>query len=411
MKAEIISIGTELLLGQIVDTNSRYIAEKLTEFGYDIHYIKTVGDNFKRIVSSFKKAEKRADLIITTGGLGPTKDDLTRKALAEAVNKDLYLNRELKEDIEEYFAEHNYNITKNNYRQAYIPKEADSIPNENGTAPGIIYENKNSLFICLPGVPLEMKNMMENMVIPLLKRRSDDFIYSRTLNLFGIGESSLETKIADILKNQDNPTLALLAGKGEVSIRITAKGRNKNELKDKVKKKEREIRDQVGRYIYGIDDSSLPSVAGEHLNNKGLTLAVAESCTGGLLGHRLTQIPGSSNYFNGGAVVYSNNSKVNLLGVDEILLKKKGAVSRGVAGEMAEGVSDKYNSDIGIGITGIAGPGGGTPEKPVGLIYIAIKMVEKESVWQLNLKGDRKYNKWMSSQYALFYLLKLLRKI
>lgn len=410
MKAEIISIGTEILLGDIVDTNSKYIAEYLKDLGYDIHYMTSVGDNQKRLTEVLKNAIKRSDLVITTGGLGPTEDDLTRQAIAKATNKKLYKDDDLLNSIKDYFKQKNYNMTKNNYSQAYLPEGAKVIKNKWGTAPGILLKNNGYMIISLPGVPSEMKKMFNNYIIEELQKDSKEIILSKTLHFFGIGESTLETKLKNILENQDNPTLALLAGKGEVKLRITAKGVNKNKLKKMISTKEKIVRKKAGKYIYGVNDTNLAKEIHYFLSEKNLNISFAESCTGGLLGHRITQIPGSSRVFDGGYVVYSNESKIRLLNIKREIIKNEGAVSKKTAKAMANNIKKEFGTDIGVGVTGIAGPGGGTAEKPVGLVYIGISYNDKNIVHELNLKYSRVFNKWMTSQYVFYYLLNFLQQ-
>ena len=405
LKAEIISIGTEILLGDIVDTNSKYIAEHLKDLGYDIHYMTAVGDNQKRVINVLKRAIERSDLVITTGGLGPTEDDLTRQAIAKATDKNLYQDENLLNSIKEYFDQKNYNMTKNNYSQAFLPEGAKVIKNNWGTAPGILLKESDYMIISLPGVPSEMKKMFSNYILKELQKYSEKTILSKTLHFFGIGESTLETKLKNILENQNNPTLALLAGEGEVKLRITAKGENKNKLKDMISKKEKLIRKKVGKYIYGVNNTDLAKEIYNILLKRKLTISLAESCTGGLISHRLTQIPGSSKVFKGSYVVYSNEAKINLLDIDREIIKKQGAVSKKTALMMAKNIKDKFGTNIGIGVTGIAGPGGGTADKPVGLVYIGISYGKKNIVHKLNLKYSRSFNKWMTSQYVFYYLL------
>jgi len=405
LKAEIISIGTEILLGDIVDTNSKYIAEHLKDLGYDIHYMTAVGDNQKRVINVLKRAIERSDLVITTGGLGPTEDDLTRQAIAKATDKNLYQDENLLNSIKEYFDQKNYNMTKNNYSQAFLPEGAKVIKNNWGTAPGILLKESDYMIISLPGVPSEMKKMFSNYILKELQKYSEKTILSKTLHFFGIGESTLETKLKNILENQTNPTLALLAGEGEVKLRITAKGEIKNKLKDMISKKEKLIRKKVGKYIYGVNNTDLAKEIYNILLKRKLTISLAESCTGGLISHRLTQIPGSSKVFKGSYVVYSNEAKINLLDIDREIIKKQGAVSKKTALMMAKNIKDKFGTNIGIGVTGIAGPGGGTADKPVGLVYIGISYGKKNIVHKLNLKYSRSFNKWMTSQYVFYYLL------
>lgn len=410
MKAEIISIGTEILLGDIVDTNSKYIAEYLKDLGYDIHYMTAVGDNQNRLIKVLERAIKRSDLVITTGGLGPTEDDLTRQAIAEATDKNLYQDENLLNSIKEYFEQKNYNMTKNNYSQAFLPEGAKVIKNKWGTAPGILLKESDYMIISLPGVPSEMKKMFSNYILEELQKQSKNIILSKTIHFFGIGESTLETKLKEILKNQNNPTLALLAGEGEVKIRITAKGKNKNKLNDMISKKEKLIRKKVGKYIYGVNDTDLAKEAYNFLLKRNHKISFAESCTGGLISHRLTQIPGSSQIFKGSYVVYSNEAKVNLLDIDREIINREGAVSKKTALLMAKNIKKKFGTNIGIGVTGIAGPGGGTADKPVGLVYIGISSDQNNIVHKLNLKYSRTFNKWMTSQYVFYYLMEHLKR-
>jgi len=408
MIVEIISIGTEILLGDIVDTNSQYLAGKLTNYGFDIHFISSVGDNKKRIYESIKQATERSDIVITTGGLGPTDDDLTRDIISEVTGKKLQLSSKLLKDLENLFKHRKYKMTKNNKKQAYLPEDATSLKNELGTAAGILLEMNDVVIIAMPGVPREMKNIFENEVTPYLKNKNNKIIRSKTLNFFSIGESSLEMKVKDILDKQINPTLALLAGTAEVKIRITAKGNSEEEVFQMIEETEQEIRDRVGEYIYGTDDCGFPKIVGEMLSKDNLTISLAESCTGGLVGNRITDIPGSSQYFKGGIMVYSNQAKIEQLGVKKETLDKYGAVSKNTAEEMAINIREIMKTDIGISLTGIAGPGGGTEEKPVGLVYIGLATEQSTTVHKLNLHGDRKWNKWISSQYALFYVYNYL---
>lgn len=409
MIVEIISIGTEILLGDILDTNSKYLAKKLTELGFDIHYINSVGDNRKKMYKTIQQAVNRSDIVITTGGLGPTDDDLTREVISEVTGRGLKFSTELMSIIENFFEERKYPMPDNNKKQAYIPGDAEMLSNEKGTAAGILLQMDDYTIISMPGVPHEMKNMFKNEVIPYLKNKSEYVIRSKILNFFSIGESLLETEIKDILDEQDNPTLALLAGEGEVKIRITAKAKTEEKVYQLIDKKEEEIRDRVGHYIYGTDQQGLEEVIGDMLTEGGVTLSVAESCTGGLLGNRITDIPGISQCFMGGMIVYSNQAKIERLGVSSTTLEQYGAVSKETAREMAENIREKFKTDIGISITGIAGPGGGSEEKPVGLVYLGLAVEEETKVYKLNLFKERKWNKWMSSQYALFYVYNYLK--
>ncbi|HLV09462.1 MAG TPA: competence/damage-inducible protein A [Halanaerobiales bacterium] len=408
MITEIISIGTELILGDVVDTNSSYIAQKMTENGFDIHYLNTVGDNKQRLVEVFKRAMMRSELVITTGGLGPTDDDLTREAIASATGTELLMMPELLTRVKEFFKSRKYKLTENNKKQGLLPEGARALSNEIGTAPGIMMERDDCVIIALPGVPREMKHIFNNSIIPYLKEINSMIIRSKVLNFFGIGESNLETELRDIIRKQSNPTLALLAGNGDVKIRITAKGKRSKEVDRLIEEAEVKIRNRVGRYIYGVNEQGLEEATAKLLQDKGLNLSLAESCTGGLLGNRITNVPGSSVYFKGGIVAYSNGIKINVLGVKKDTILKRGAVSKETAKEMAICIRKKMETDIGIGITGIAGPGGGSKDKPVGLIYVGLSTRARTKVYKLNLPYDRAWNKWLTAQYALYYLYRYL---
>jgi len=406
MEAEIISVGTELLLGDVVDTNAAYIARKLSLLGIDLFRKTVVGDNKERLSRILKEALDRVDLIIISGGLGPTEDDLTKEAVSEVMEEKLILNKEIVKNIQQRLPSKNL-PEKGIIKQALIPSSAKIITNELGSAPGIILEKKSKIIISLPGVPREMEKMMEEVISYLsTKKEIRGYIQSRFLKIWGIGESQVEEKIADILKEQSNPTIALLVGKGEVHLRITAKFDDRKVREEKIKELEDKIRERLGDYIYGVDEETLEFLVSSSLRKRGLKLGVAESCTGGLLSHRLTNIPGSSNYYNCGVVSYSNQAKSELLNVSSSLIQEKGAVSSEVAKKMAEGAKKAAKADIGIGITGIAGPTGATPEKPVGLVYIAISTQDKKMCQKFIFSGDREKIKWKASQAALYLLNK-----
>ena len=411
MDIEIISIGTEILLGEITDTNSAFIARELTAVGHNIVYMTSVEDKKEKLIKALQTALTRSDIIITTGGLGPTADDITREVIAETTEHPLYEDQNLKNRIETYFHEKGYNLTHNNYRQAYLPEKSEPIKNNWGTAPGILLEMENNIIISLPGVPDEMKNMLTSEVIPYLNKKIEKEIKSGCMRFFGIGESTLETELKDILEEDNTANLSLLAGRGEVRMRITASGNSEEIISEKIKNIEDKIHNRVGKYIYGVNNQSLSEVVGELLRKQNLNLSTAESCTGGLIGNKITNIPGSSDYYVGGMVAYSNVIKKTKLGVSDDILKNFGAVSQQTAEAMARGVKVNFNTDIGISVTGIAGPGGGTPSKPVGLVYIGLADDSQTEVYKLNLNGNRLENKWRTSQHALNYLRKYLLKI
>ncbi|MBM7556031.1 competence/damage-inducible protein A [Halanaerobacter jeridensis] len=409
MKAEIITIGTELLLGQIVDTNSQWIAERLAEMGIDLYYKTTVGDNVGRLKEVLEQSVERADLVITTGGLGPTQDDITREVVAEALNRDLIKNEAALEEIKSYFSETGRQMTENNITQSFLPKGSQIISNDNGTAPGFLIDSEEIILASVPGVPLEMKAMISDFIIPYLQEEhklDKEVIQSRVIKTCGIGESSLEDKIDDILREQTNPTIAPLASQGEVKIRLTAKANSEEQAQQLIAAKEEELKKRIGDYIYGYDDDTLEGVVANLLWEQELTVATAESCTGGLIGDRLTKVPGSSRYFERGVISYSNQAKMDLLGVTAETLEEYGAVSAETAQEMACGIRDRAGVDIGLATTGIAGPGGGTEEKPVGLVYLALATDDGVEVHKKIFKGHRRRVKYLTSQI----ILNLLRK-
>ncbi|MCD6317504.1 competence/damage-inducible protein A [Candidatus Aerophobetes bacterium] len=409
-KAEIISVGTEILLGQIVDTNSAYLARQLALLGINLFRKTVVGDNAERIKEAAKEALKRSDILILTGGLGPTQDDLTKEAVSELLGKKLLLNEKIAEQIQNKIFHHHRRISKEAvFKQAMIPSSARVIPNRVGTAPGIIFEENEKTIILLPGVPQELKVMVEEEVVPYFSAKipQKEVIKSRVLKVWGIGESEVERTINSIIDEQFNPTVALLAKREGTCIRITAKF-TPNRVNEEIKRVENKIREKLGNYIYGVDEQTMESVVGSLLKRKGLTLSLAESCSGGLLSHRVTNVPGSSDYYFGGVVSYSNEVKCSLLGVPEKLIREKGAVSEGVAKQMAKGARKVGKAHLGIGITGIAGPGGGTSDKPVGLVYIALSSKKEEVCEKFMFSGGREMIKWRASQSALNMLRKYL---
>ena len=405
MRAEIISVGTELLLGEIVDTNAAFLGRRLAELGVDIYHRQTVGDNQGRLVAAFKLALSRSDLVLVSGGLGPTMDDLTREALAEVLGARLVLDEGAVRHLEAYFTRLGRPMTDNNRRQAYRPEGADFIANRRGTAPGILARYQGRTIICMPGVPRELETMFEGEVIPRLLRNSNGeknrVIKSRTLLLTGLGESAAENAIADIIKEQTNPTIAPYAGLGEVRLRLTATAAGAEEALALIHPLEARLRERLGDVIYGVDGDTLEGVVAEKLTNRGLILAVAESCTGGLVSHRLTNIPGSSVFFRQGMIVYSNEAKKELLDVPDEVLEEFGAVSSQVAEAMARGVRLAGDADLGLAITGIAGPGGATPTKPVGLVYLALAYDGDCLVEKHTFSGQREEVKYRASQAAL----------
>ena len=371
MRAEIISVGTELLLGQIVDTNAAYVAQRLAELGIDVYFKQTVGDNPARIGEALRLAIQRADLIVVTGGLGPTEDDLTVATVAQTLGLPLAQHEPSTEHIRRFFEVRGRTPPASVYKQALIPHGATPIPNTRGTAPGVHAEHQGTTILVMPGVPYEMEGMMEQYALPLLRQHTaGTVIRSRVLRVTGEGESAVEERIRDLVRGR-NPTIAPYAKLGEVHLRLTAKG-TPEDVAAALDRGEAMVRERVGDLVYGVDEQSLEEVVAALLTSRHVTVAVAESCTGGLIAQRLTNVPGSSTYFLQGIVAYGNEAKVRDLGVDSALLDRHGAVSAPVAEAMAQGVRTKSGTTIGLAVTGIAGPTGGTPEKPVGLVYLAL---------------------------------------
>lgn len=378
MSAEIICVGTELLLGDILNTNCQYLARELASLGIPHYYQTVVGDNVSRLRQVIKTAAQRASILIFTGGLGPTPDDLTTETIASVFGAKLVENAAIIENIERKFAQIGRKMTPSNRKQALVPVGANSLPNPTGTAPGIIWQPQSDLTILtFPGVPSEMQRMWQETAVPFLKNQGwgKNIIFSKMLRFRGIGESALAEKVAYLFESE-NPTVAPYAGKGEVRLRISARATTEAEASSLIEPVAAKIREIAGADYFGSNEDTLASVVGDLLRQTGQTLSVAESCTGGGLGEMLTATPGSSDYFLGGIIAYANKVKIELLNVDTTDLATQGAVSATVAEQMALGVKQILTTDWGIGITGIAGPGGGTEAKPVGLVYIGLATPE-----------------------------------
>lgn len=411
MKAEIIAIGTEILLGDIVNTNAQYISKELALLGIDVYNQSVVGDNETRLLEAFKNGFLKSDIIITTGGLGPTQDDITKETAAKFFNKELILDKDSLEWIKSYLYIEDEFTLETNKNQAYIPKDSIKMHNNFGTAPGVIINENNKILIILPGPPKEMKAMFEEYVIGYLKGLTKDVLKSKVIRLFGIGESVMAKKVEHLINNYSNPTIAPYAKESDVILRITAKAGSEEECIKLIEPVENEIRDILGEYIYGEDEDSLEKVVAKLMIDKKLSISVAESCTGGMISSTLISYPGISEVFKEGAVTYSNEAKVRRLNVREETLDKFGAVSYEVAKEMAEGVAKNSNSNIGISTTGIAGPTGGTEEKPVGLVYIGITINNKTIVEKHIFKGSRERVRKRATLTAINLLRKELLKI
>ena len=392
--AEIVAIGSEMLLGELVDTNSAWISQRLAALGVGIYRHTTVGDNKDRIVTAIKEAAARSDLVLTTGGLGPTSDDLTNECLALVAGRKMVEYPEARKHVDEMFRRFGRKPTPSNYKQVLFPEGSELIPNPRGTAMGALLEIDDALVATFPGVPMEMKGMFEETVEPLIKSRSQGSIVSRTLWFTGIGESDLAERVQDFLDASD-PTVAPLAGQGKVRLRVTTRAATPEDAEKKIEPVAEEILSRLGEFYFGEDDETLESSVGQLLKDRGATLALAESCTGGLLAKRLTDAPGSSAYFTEGLVTYSNEAKERLLGVTQETLMEYGAVSEAVAKEMAEGVRKVSGSDYGLSVTGVAGPGGGTEKKPVGLVWLGLADADGTIAVGLDLSA------WAASREAI----------
>jgi nicotinamide-nucleotide amidase len=387
--AEILAIGTEVLLGDLVDTNTAWLSGQLAALGVSVYRHTTVGDNKLRIVAALLEAASRADLVITTGGLGPTSDDLTNECLGIAASREMVEYPEARRHVDEMFARFGREPTSSNYKQALFPEDSRLIPNPLGTAMGTLLELDGALVATFPGVPMEMKRMFEETLVPLIKSRTDGSIVSRTLWFTGIGESALAEMVQDLLDASD-PTVAPLTGQGKVRLRVTARAATLEEAEKRIEPVAEEILNRLKEYYFGEDDETLEGAVGHLLTEKGATLALAESCTGGLLAKRLTDRAGSSGYFVEGLVTYSNEAKERLLGVPHELLVECGAVSEPVARAMAEGVRENADTDYGLSITGVAGPNGGTEEKPIGLVFLGLSDRSRTVVEKLDLSAWRR---------------------
>ena len=389
MKCEIIAVGTELLLGNIVNSNARYLSERLAELGIDVHYHVTVGDNLSRLKEAVETSLRRSDIIITTGGLGPTDDDLTKEGVAEALGLKLIPHEKSLEKLDKYFKEANRPMPECNRKQGYIPEGAIVLENDNGTAPGIMIEKDDKVVILLPGPPKEMMPMFANQVFAYLKAKSNFIISSRTLRVVGVGESSIQELLQHIFDEQSNPTVAPYAKDGEVHLRITAKCQNESEANSLLQEMETRITNILHENIYGYDEETLEYIVYKLLKKKGMTLSIAESCTGGLISGRLTNVSGVSSVFMNSIVTYSNQAKMKFINVQEKTLHEHGAVSAETAKEMARGIKQVSGTDIGISVTGIAGPEGGTIDKPVGLFYIGIAIGDIVEAHRFCYPGSR----------------------
>lgn len=411
MRAEILCVGSELLLGQIIDTNAAYLGGQLARIGVDVHRKQTVGDNLARITDCIRAALSRADVLVITGGLGPTTDDLTREAIADALDVELEHHPELEQGLRDFFASRGIEPGVMIMRQAYLPAGTRAIPNSNGTAPGVLAETSDGkLLFAMPGVPREMRAMMDLSIIPTLLERSEgerNIIVSRVLRAFGIGESALAEPIEDILTTAENPTVApLIYGNTEVHLRLTAKARNEAHAAELLDAMETQIRERVGEHIFGIDEQTLPSVVVAELTRRNLTVAVAESITGGLIQAILTDVPGASKVLRGGVVAYNDEVKAGVLGVPSDAIAR-GVVTSETANAMAEGVRRLLNADIGLSTTGEAGPSSGSGGV-VGTVFIGLGDARSTQAFERDFHGDREIIRKRAALAAIDYLRRYL---
>lgn len=410
MKVEIISVGTEVLTGDITDTNAPYISKGLGSVGADVIRRTTVGDEAEAMLEALKIASRRAELIITIGGLGPTYDDFTKYEVAEFLNKKLVFSDEIEKKLTEYFEKLGREMTPNNLRQAYVFEDGRIIENENGTAPGLMAENDGITVIMLPGPPNELIPMFDNKVLPFIREKCDKIIVEKTLKLCGVGESAVEDKLRPLMTETENPVIAPYAKTGEVHLKLTATGKTREAALLKMEEPIKKIREFFEGNIYGEDKETLASAVVKLLSEKNMTVSFCESCTGGSIAKAITDVSGSSSVFGFGAVTYANEAKEKMVGVSRENLECYGAVSPQVAEEMAEGIRKLSGADIGISVTGIAGPGGGTPEKPVGLVYMGVSTNNKTYVNKLLLKGSRDKIRQTTVSRALTELFNLIKE-
>lgn len=398
---ELISVGTEILLGDILNTDAQYLSIELAKLGISVIHQSTVGDNRERLLAQLDEAAKRSDIIILSGGLGPTPDDLTKEVCCEFFGKEMFLHEPTVEKIKEYFSSKGIEMAQNNLKQAMLPKDCVIFPNDNGTAPGMAIEKDGVHILVLPGPPRELKPMFQNCAVPYLMQFSDRIIVSHNIRTFGIGESSMAERVNDLFDAQ-NPTIAPYAKDGEALLRVTAMAKTKEDAESLCEPIIEEIKKRLDAYVYGVDYNCIEEAAVGMLKEHHLKVATAESCTGGLIAKRITDVPGASEVFECGIISYANGIKHKVLGVSEDDLNKYGAVSEPVAKQMAQGALKVSGADIAVSVTGIAGPDSDSTGKPVGLVYIGL--ADKENVWVREIRTsrrDRSYNRYVSASNAL----------
>lgn len=398
---ELISVGTEILLGDILNTDAQFLSIELAKLGISVIHQSTVGDNRERLLAQLKEAADRSDIIILSGGLGPTPDDLTKEVCCEFFGKKMFLHEPTVEKIKTYFSTKGMKMAQNNLKQAMLPKDCVIFPNDNGTAPGMAIEKDGVHILVLPGPPRELKPMFRNCAVPYLMQFSDRIIVSHNIRTFGIGESSMAEMVNDLF-DAENPTVAPYAKDGEALLRVTAMARTKEEAENLCKPVINEIKSRLDGFVYGVDYTCIEEAVIEKLKEKHMKVATAESCTGGLIAKRITDVPGASEVFDCGIISYANEIKHRVLGVSEDDLNKYGAVSEPVARQMAQGALKVSGADIAVSVTGIAGPDSDSTNKPVGLVYIGL--ADRDNVWVRELRTsrkDRSYNRYVSASNAL----------
>ena len=406
MNAEIIAIGSELLTPYRQDTNSLYLTEQLNQLGVEVIFKTIVGDSLEHLTEAASQALSRADIVILMGGLGPTEDDLTREAVAETLGLSLRRDPEIVASIEQRFASRGWKMAANNTKQGDVLAGATVLLNANGTAPGQWitgkYDGHEKIIMLLPGPPHELKALFEQQCIDRLRAKlPPQFIATRELRITGMGESHCDARVAPIYKQFTDVQTTILAGAGEIQLHLKSRGASRDAAQKRVDQLAEQIEEELGDFVFSDNGDSMEQIVGYYLQMRNATLAVAESCTGGLVGERITSISGSSRYFAGGAIVYSNPLKTTLAGVPAELIEQHGAVSHEVAAALAEGIRQRCGATLGLGVTGIAGPNGGTPEKPVGLVFHALASVTGTEVVERKFPGDRKRIRWFASQQAL----------
>ena len=398
---ELISVGTEILLGDILNTDAQFLSIELAKLGISVIHQSTVGDNRERLLAQLKEAADRSDIIILSGGLGPTPDDLTKEVCCEFFGKKMFLHEPTVEKIKTYFSTKGMKMAQNNLKQAMLPKDCVIFPNDNGTAPGMAIEKDGVHILVLPGPPRELKPMFRNCAVPYLMQFSDRIIVSHNIRTFGIGESSMAERVNDLF-DAENPTVAPYAKDGEALLRVTAMAKTKEEAENLCEPVINEIKNRLDGFVYGVDYTCIEEAVIEKLKEKHMKVATAESCTGGLIAKRITDVPGASEVFDCGIISYANEIKHRVLGVSEDDLNKYGAVSEPVARQMAQGALKVSGADIAVSVTGIAGPDSDSTNKPVGLVYIGL--ADRDNVWVRELRTsrkDRSYNRYVSASNAL----------